>query len=77
MGFLNITMNNVQVSYLGTEIRPAIIMEDVSNVALFQMKIKKVTGTDNIFLKNVEAFSIQSSTGFKDKKIKQTSGTSF
>jgi hypothetical protein len=53
------------------------MMEDVKNVALFQMKIKVVAATDNIVLKNVEAFSIRSSAGFKDKKIKQTSGTSF
>jgi hypothetical protein len=73
----DIAMNNVQVSYLGNEIRPAIMMEDVKNVALFQLKIKAVAAKDNIFLKNVEAFSIQSSAGYKDKKIKQTSGTSF
>jgi hypothetical protein len=72
-----IAMNNVQVNYLGSETRPAIIMDDVKNADLFRIKLQPVAGTDNIILKNVEQFSIKNSEGFKDKKIKQSSATSF
>lgn len=71
-----IAMNNVQVNYLGNETRPAIVMDDVKNAALFQVKLQPVAGIDNIILKKVEQFSIKNSEGFKDKKIKQTSSAS-
>jgi polygalacturonase len=73
----NISMNNVQVTYLGNEVRPAIILEDVKYISLFQLKAKAADGVKNIQLKNVEGFTILSSKGYKDKTIKQTSGTSF
>jgi polygalacturonase len=71
-----IAMNNVKVYYSGNEIRPAIIIEDVKNIDLYHLKAQAVAGTDNIILKNVETFSIKDSDGFRDKRIKKTSGTS-
>ena len=71
-----IAMNNVQVNYLGTETRPAIMMDDVKNAVLFRIKLQPVIGADNIILKNVALFSIKNSEGFKDKKIKQVAATS-
>jgi hypothetical protein len=71
-----IAMNNVQVFYSGNETRPAIIMDDVKNISLFQIRTQAVPGTDNIILKNVEGFSIRSSEGFKDKKIKKAANSS-
>jgi len=71
-----IAMNNVQLYYSGSETRPAIMMEDVKNASLFQIKTQAVPGTGNIILKNIETFSIKNSEGFKDKKIKKTSAAS-
>ena len=72
-----ITMNNVEVGYLGKEIRPAIIMDDVKNADLFRIKAQVVPGTKNIVLINVEGFSIQASEGFKNKKSIKNSNISF
>lgn len=65
-----IKMNNVEVSYLGKEIRPAMIMDDVTDADLFRVKLQPVIGTDQIILKNTENFNIQSSEGIKDRKLK-------
>ena len=72
-----IKLNNVEVGYLGKEVRPAIIMDDVKNVDLFRIKAQPVPGTKSIVLTNVEGFSIQASEGFKDKKLIKNSNTSF
>ncbi|MEO7982827.1 MAG: glycoside hydrolase family 28 protein [Bacteroidota bacterium] len=72
-----ITLNNVEISYLGKEIRPAILLDDVKGVELFRIKVQPVPGTNSIGLKNVEGFTILSSKGFKDKKLVKTATTSF
>ncbi len=72
-----IKMNNVEVGYMGKEIRPAIIMDDVKDADLFRIKAQTVPGTKSIVLNNVEGFSIQASEGFKDKKLIKNSNTSF
>lgn len=72
-----IKMNNVEVGYLGKEIRTAIIMDDVKNTDLFRIKAQVVPGTKRIVLTNVEGFSIQASEGFKNKKSIKNSNISF
>ncbi len=71
-----ISLNNVVVKYLGTEVRPAIILDDVSNVDLFRIKAQAVGGTKSIILKNVKGFNIQASEGFKNKKFDSLTSTS-
>jgi hypothetical protein len=70
-------MNNVEVSYMGNEVRPAIVMDDVKNADLFRIKAQSVAGTKIFVLNNVENFSIEDSEGFKDKKIKKLTSASF
>lgn len=72
-----IKLTNVEVSYLGKEIRPALIMDDVKGAELFRIKAQTVPGTKSIILKNVEGFSIQHSEGFKDKKLTKNSNLTF
>ena len=72
-----IKMNNVEVSYLGKEVRPAIMMDDVKNADLFRIKAQTVTGAKTIVLKDVENFSIQQRDGFKNKQLKKLTTTSF
>lgn len=72
-----IKMNNVEVSYLGKEVRPAIMMDDVKNADLFHIKAQTVTGAKTIVLKDVENFSIQQRDGFKNKQLKKLTTTSF
>jgi polygalacturonase len=72
-----IRISNVEVSHLGNEVRPAIMMEDVKDVDLFRIKTQPVLNIKSIVLKNVEGFSIQQSEGFRDKKIKKNTSISF
>ena len=72
-----IKMNDVEVGYLGKEVRPAIIMNDVNGADFFRIKTKPVTNTNSIVLKSVENFSIQQSEGFKNKTIKKADDISF
>jgi polygalacturonase len=72
-----IRLNDVEVSYLGNEVRPAIRMEDVKNADLFRTRWKTIFGTKMIVLDNVENFSIRETEGIKNKTIKKTTTTSF
>lgn len=72
-----IKMNDVEVSYLGKEVRPAIIMDDVKNADFFRIKAEPVANAKTIVLNNVENFRIEQSDGFKDKVIKKADSESF
>jgi polygalacturonase len=72
-----IKMNNVEVSYSGKEIRPAIVMNDVKNADLFHIKLKAVPDKKMIVLNNVENFSIQQSDGIKNEIVKKAAAASF
>ena len=72
-----IKLNNVEVSYMGKEVRPAIVMDDVKDADLFRVSIQTVPGVRTIVLNKVEDFSIQESKGFKNKKLKKLTSTSF
>jgi hypothetical protein len=61
-------MNNVEVSYLGKEVRSAFYLYDVKNSDFFRVKAEPVTGAKTFELNNVENFNIEQSNGFKDKK---------
>ena len=58
-----IRMNNVEVSYLGKEIRPALILKDVKNADLFRVKLQVVPNVRSVVLDNVESFSTRESAG--------------
>ncbi len=62
-----IKMNNVEVSYMGTEVRPAFYLDDVKGADFFRVKAKPVSNTKSFVLKQVLNFSIRQSEGIKDK----------
>ncbi|MDP4261248.1 MAG: glycoside hydrolase family 28 protein [Bacteroidota bacterium] len=72
-----IRLNNIEVSYLGKEIRPAIWMDDVQNAGLFSVRLQAVPGKKMIVLNNTGNFSIRESESFKNKTIKKTVNQSF
>jgi hypothetical protein len=51
-----IELNNVEVSYLREDLRPAFVILDVSNAGFFQVKAQKATGASVFDLKNVVDF---------------------
>jgi len=73
----NIELNNVDISYLGTETRPAFVLDDVKDVSFFRVKAKAVVKSKSIVLKSIENFSIQQSEGFENKKYPKVSNLSF
>jgi polygalacturonase len=73
----NIQLNNVEVSYLGKEVRPAFVMEDVKGIALSRVMAQPVEGTKNFVLKDIENFSLSECVGYKNKVFKNISNDSF
>jgi hypothetical protein len=65
----NITMNNVEVGYIGKETRPPFVVEDVKGIELRNVKVQPVPGTSMFLLKNVENILIKDSKGMQDKLI--------
>jgi polygalacturonase len=70
-------LNNVEVSYLGNEIRPAIVIEDAKDINFFNIKTQPVPSAKRVVLKKVENFSIQQSNGFKNRIITKTGEMAF
>lgn len=67
----NVEMNNVDVSYLGTETRPAIILDDVKGIAFSNLKAQTPDGQPTIIQRGVEGFSIINSPTIASGKIKK------
>ena len=65
-------MNNVEVSYMQSETRPAIVMDDVKGAEFFNVKARKAAGAALIELHNVSDLSIGGSTQIKSRQIKST-----
>lgn len=72
-----IKMNNVEVSYLGKEIRPAFYWGDVKDADLFRIHAQSVADKKTFILNKVENFSIQQSEGFENKKTQKADNLSF
>ncbi|MFI5129717.1 MAG: glycoside hydrolase family 28 protein [Chitinophagales bacterium] len=72
-----IKLNNVEVSYLGNEVRPAIVMVDVKQADLFRVSAQTVPGVKTIVLNNVEEFSMTESKNFKNTHLKKLTSISF
>jgi Pectate lyase superfamily protein len=73
----NITLNNVEVSYLGKEIRPAFMLDDVKGIFLSRIKAQPVSGVKTFVLKNVSGFYLQESTAFTNRSYKNAINISF
>ncbi|MES2279011.1 MAG: glycosyl hydrolase family 28-related protein [Bacteroidota bacterium] len=67
----NIEMNNVEVSYMGQETRPAVILEDVKNISFINFKAQTPANVPAIIQRGVDGFSIQSSASIQANKIKK------
>jgi len=67
----NIEMNNVEISYMGSETRPAMYIEDVKGLQLRNVKPQPVAGQPLMVMKDVTDVVIKDSRGLKDKTIKK------
>ena len=73
----NIRLNNVEVSFIGDEIRPAFIIDNVKDIDMFRVKAQAAPKTKNFVLKNVEGFTLKESIDGKEKKFAKVVVTSF
>jgi polygalacturonase len=67
----NIELNNVHISYLGKEIRPPFVLDDVKKIELNNLKAQPVQGVPLFKMTNVSDFIIRQSRDIPDKKIKE------
>jgi polygalacturonase len=73
----NIELNNVQISYLGNETRPAFVLDDVKGIELRNVKAQPVKGTSMFVLRKVEDFDLKDSNGIPDTKISKVDDKKF
>ena len=68
----NIQMDNVELSFLGKETRPAIILDDVKQVEMNNVEAQRAPGGPVISMMNVKDFHSRGSRSIKNKKIRKT-----
>jgi polygalacturonase len=73
----NIELNNIDITYLGTETRSPFILDDVKGVDLFRIKMQTPDRKKSIILKNVEDITVTQVNGIKDQSIKKADANSF
>ena len=66
----NIEMNNVKISFLGTESRPAMILDDVTNISLNSFIAQTETSVPAIIQRNVKGLTIFPKKSIAKNKIK-------
>ncbi|HKC64092.1 MAG TPA: hypothetical protein VKB86_10660, partial [Pyrinomonadaceae bacterium] len=69
--------NNVEVSYINADFRPAFALEDVKGVDFFRVKARKAEGALLFSLKNVSNFSVEQSQPIADMRIERTEQKKF
>ncbi|WP_242691690.1 rhamnogalacturonidase [Desertivirga arenae] len=67
----NIQMDNVELSFLGKETRPAIIIDDVKNIELNNVEAQRAPGAALVVLKNVKDYSSVASKSIPNKSYKK------
>jgi polygalacturonase len=67
-----VELNNVEVSYLNEDLRPAFYLEDVRGADLFHVKAQKSQDTPTFVLKNVEDFNVRQSRPVPDTHVERT-----
>jgi hypothetical protein len=72
-----IQLNNVEVSFMGDEVRPAFVIEDVKDISLTRVKAQAGDGVKNFVLKNVERFSFSENNDTKSRTFKERTITVF
>ena len=72
-----IELNNVEVSHLKDDFRPAFGLVDVSNVRFFEVRAQKAAGASIFDLKNVADFSAYQCPGVPDMRLERVEQKKF
>jgi polygalacturonase len=67
----DIELNNVEVSYMNNDFRPAFALEDVKGADFFRVKAQRAEGAHVFSLKNVSNFSVRQSQPVADTRIER------
>jgi polygalacturonase len=70
-------MNDVQVSYLNEDARPAFWMNQVKDVEFYRLRAQRGANTGTFVLRNVEDFVLQQSWPLPDTRIDRTEARKF
>ena len=73
----NIALNNVEIRYTGSEIRPPFYVEDVDGFELRNVKPQPVKDAKRVVMKNVSRLLIKDSEGLKDAEVKRIEAATF
>ncbi|MEO6455820.1 MAG: hypothetical protein ABIN97_17195, partial [Ginsengibacter sp.] len=73
----DIQLNNVEVGFLGTETRPAFVINEVKGITITGIKAQAAPAAKKFILKNVYNFRLQQSGELKDRNYKKVDSTSF
>jgi polygalacturonase len=66
----NLSMQDVQVSFMNDDGRPPFILDDVNGAVISGIEAEKLTGSKTFMMKNVKDLNIQNVKGLKDVFIK-------
>lgn len=72
-----IELNNVEISFLGSESRPAFFVNDVKGISLRNTKAQKGNGSSLFVLQQVEDFTIKDCKSVPDKTIAKAEKENF
>ncbi|MBC7916018.1 MAG: glycoside hydrolase family 28 protein [Pyrinomonadaceae bacterium] len=73
----NFELNNVEISFLGKETRPAFILTDVKGILLNNVKAQRGVNTPVMILKDVSGFESRGGNMIPDTKIESVEEKSF
>lgn len=73
----NIRLNNVKLSFMTADARPAFFLNDVKGIHFFQIDAQKTEGGNRFMLKNVSGFSIRQSEGVENKDLSNAVAVQF
>ncbi len=66
-----IELNNVEVSYIKEDLRPAFVLEDVKNADFYQVKAQQSANLPVFVLKNVMDFTTHQCRGVTDMYLER------
>jgi polygalacturonase len=72
-----IELNDLEVSFLKDDTRPAFVLNDVQDADFQHVKAQKAEGTATFVLRNVEDFSVRNSLPLADQHVAKTDKQSF
>ncbi len=66
-----IQLDNVEISYMKAEARPAFVLNDVQGADFYRLRAQTAPGVPTFALIDVENFSVKQSTGLPDRQLRR------